>query len=54
MYGSNGIDEAVLECARDCREAMDEERAKRGGGMKYNVFIVSGRCSANFLSVIAC
>ncbi|GAA6007718.1 hypothetical protein JCM11491_003939 [Sporobolomyces phaffii] len=42
VYGENGIDESVVETARQAREAMDYERAKRGGkGLKYNVYIIA-------------
>ncbi|GAA5903547.1 tyrosine/serine/threonine protein phosphatase PPS1 [Sporobolomyces salmoneus] len=42
VYGQNGIDESVVETARQVREAMDFERDKRGGrGLYYNVYIIA-------------
>lgn len=44
VYGENGIDESVVETARQVREAMDYERQKRGGkGLEYNVYVIAGK-----------
>jgi len=46
VYGENGIDESVVETARQVREAMDYERQKRGGkGLEYNVYVIAGKLS---------
>ncbi|GAA6061410.1 hypothetical protein JCM10212_004468 [Sporobolomyces blumeae] len=57
VYGENGIDESVVETARQAKEAMDYEREKRGGaGLEYNVYVIAEPFSvfeSSYLKLVA-